>query len=139
MKCPVDKIDMIVVEHKRIELDYCLQCSGVWFDAGELDLLVEALTSDGECISQGGLLTPDKAAVTEARHKCPVCNQKMDKVWLGKEPKVLVDSCPRGDGFWFDGGELHQVLSQIGPADKTCSKEILFFLGDAFQANHKPD
>ena len=42
MRCPVDKSDMIVVEHQKIELDYCLKCSGVWFDSGELDLLVSA-------------------------------------------------------------------------------------------------
>ena len=39
MKCPIDKSDMIVVEHEKIELDYCLRCSGVWFDSGELELL----------------------------------------------------------------------------------------------------
>ena len=30
MKCPVDKSVMMVLEHRRIELDYCLKCSGVW-------------------------------------------------------------------------------------------------------------
>ena len=46
MRCPVDKSDMIVVEHQKIELDLLPPvCSGVWLDSGELDLLVSALNS----------------------------------------------------------------------------------------------
>ena len=32
---------MIIVEHNDIELDYCTNCSGVWFDIGELEVLLE--------------------------------------------------------------------------------------------------
>ncbi len=116
MRCPVDKSDMIVVEHQKIELDFCLRCSGVWFDSGELDLLVSALQAEGASMSHMDLLTPQEAKVTEAKRKCPICGRKMDKVWIGKEPKVLIDSCPIGDGLWFDGGELHQVLQQMETA-----------------------
>jgi len=42
MICPACKNDMIVVEHEDIELDYCTNCNGVWFDSGELELLLEA-------------------------------------------------------------------------------------------------
>ena len=33
---------MVIVEHENIELDYCTNCKGVWFDSGELELLLEA-------------------------------------------------------------------------------------------------
>jgi uncharacterized protein len=133
MRCPVDKNDMIVVEHQKIELDHCLRCAGVWFDAGELDLLVSTIAASGGKMSQTDLLTPFEAKVGETRRKCPVCGRKMNKVWMGKEPKVLIDSCPLGEGFWFDGGELHQVLQQIEPVR---SQDVLSFLGQAFQATH---
>ena len=41
MICPVCKIDMIDVEYHQIELDYCIKCHGVWFDAEELGLLFD--------------------------------------------------------------------------------------------------
>ena len=44
MVCPVCRKAMIVVEYHQIELDYCTSCHGVWFDSGELELL---LTSAG--------------------------------------------------------------------------------------------
>ncbi len=137
MKCPVDRNDMIVVEHKKIELDFCLHCSGVWFDSGELSLLVATLNAEGANLSHNELLRPHQAKVTEAKRKCPICGRKMDKVWLGEKPKVLIDSCPIGDGLWFDGGELGQVIRQMEPAGTPASKDVIAFLGDAFEATHK--
>jgi uncharacterized protein len=136
MRCPVDKNDMIIVEHQKIELDYCNLCAGVWFDSEELELLVSTLEAGGIKLSVTELLTPNEAKTSEARRRCPVCGHKMDKAWLGKEPKVLIDSCPLGDGLWFDGGELHSVLHQMGI---TSSKDVISFLGDAFQGVHEED
>jgi Zn-finger nucleic acid-binding protein len=42
MICPVCDRDMTVVEYKGIELDYCTGCQGIWFDAGELGLLLKS-------------------------------------------------------------------------------------------------
>ena len=137
MKCPIDKTDMIVVEHEKIELDYCLRCSAVWFDSRELELLVAILKAEGANLSYTELLTPHSAKVTEAKRKCPICRRKMDKVWLGKEPKVLIDRCPLGDGLWFDSGELQQVLREMEPPETPASRDVISFLGDAFQFTHR--
>jgi Zn-finger nucleic acid-binding protein len=136
MKCPVDKSDMVVVEHRKIELDYCLECSGVWFDAEELDLLVSALQSESSVMSDNDLLTPQAADVKEARRRCPVCGRNMDKAWIGRLPRALIDACPEGDGLWFDGGELHQVLHQLHGVGV---KDVISFLGETFQANNQPE
>jgi uncharacterized protein len=137
MRCPIEKSDMIVVEHQNIELDFCLKCRGVWFDSGELDLLVSVLKSEGAELTHQELLTTQTAEVNEDKRKCPMCGRKMDKVWIGKEPRVLIDSCPQGDGLWFDGGELHQVLCQMEPVSKTGSKDVISFLGDTFKTDCK--
>jgi len=39
MICPVCRQSMLDIEYNNIELDYCEKCKGVWFDAGELELL----------------------------------------------------------------------------------------------------
>ena len=132
MKCPIDKNDMIIVEHEKIETDHCLRCSGVWFDSGELELLITLLKAEGAS-SQTDLLTPNEVKHEEARRKCPVCGHKMDKVHLGNVQEVLVDSCPRGDGLWFDSGELHHVIGRIEPPKTKADQDVLSFLGSAFQ------
>ncbi|MGD0856383.1 MAG: zf-TFIIB domain-containing protein [Dehalococcoidia bacterium] len=137
MKCPVDKSVMMVLEHRRIEFDYCMKCSGVWLDYRELELLVSVLNSEGAHLSGAELLTHDKAEGIKAKRKCPICRRKMDKAWLGKGPKVLIDSCPQGDGLWFDAGELQKVLQEMIEPGTQASADVISFLGEAFHATHK--
>jgi Zn-finger nucleic acid-binding protein len=47
MICPTCKNPMIVVEYQQIELDYCGSCRGVWFDNGELELLLSKAMKNG--------------------------------------------------------------------------------------------
>ena len=57
MICPACKSDMIVVEHSQIELDYCTDCRGVWFDSGELELLLESMGLENPDLFLGNLLS----------------------------------------------------------------------------------
>ena len=133
MICPVCKQDMIVVEYRQIEIDFCTRCSGIWFDAGELELL---LKSTG--LGNAGLPTLDGAAKETRSHgqrKCPICRQKMREVPLGK-PEMHVDFCQRGDGIWFDGGELQQLLRQLEEQPGTspeAMQQVTAFLGETFK------
>jgi Zn-finger nucleic acid-binding protein len=136
MKCPVDKSVMMVVTHRQIELDFCLKCSGVWLDSGELELLIAVLQSEGADLRPDELLAPEKAEI-KARRKCTICGRKMEKVWIGRENKVLIDRCPIGHGLWFDAGELQTVLREMCPPGSPAEADVVTFLGDAFQATHK--
>lgn len=42
MKCPKCGVDLKEVVHAQVALDVCPSCNGVWFDAGELELMREA-------------------------------------------------------------------------------------------------
>ncbi len=128
MKCPVDKTDMIVVEHRKIELDFCPECSGVWLDSGELELMTEVINSDGADLSFKELVTRPAG---QGKRRCPVCNNKMHKIWLGKKAEILIDRCPAGHGMWFDSGELQKTLSEMSASSYP---EVISFLNDAFPA-----
>lgn len=137
MKCPTCSNLMIVVEHEKIELDYCVNCSGVWFDAGELELLLETMELEGAILSLDDILTSPEARSAEKKRKCPICGKKMKKATVGHEPEVLIDACLRGDGLWFDSGEVGQLITQL--PDKTSEKSdsqerVVTFLGEVFQA-----
>lgn len=135
MRCPVCKVPMIIVEHERIELDYCTNCLGVWFDAGELELLIERLSLSGETLSLADIWALPEAMVSEKTRRCPLCRKKMKKVHVGDESKVLLDICSNRQGVWFDSGEASQVLSQLkskGPA-KGKQGRVIDFLGEVFK------
>ncbi len=107
MNCPACKEAMITLELDEVEVDYCPVCWGIWLDKGELELLL----GDSEQAKQ--LLASFKTAenCSEKPRKCPICLKKMHKIFVGAEAnKQLIDKCRKGDGLWFDKGELKNVL-----------------------------
>ncbi|MGA1980609.1 MAG: zf-TFIIB domain-containing protein [Sedimentisphaerales bacterium] len=109
MDCPVCKNAMIVLELAEVEVDYCTDCGGIWLDAGELELLL------GNSQQTKQLLDSFKidSNCTEKRRKCPICLKKMQKIVVGPAtPPLLIDRCTRGDGLWFDHGELQNILDK---------------------------
>ncbi len=117
MDCPVCREAMITLELEEVEIDHCLGCGGIWLDAGELEMLL----GDSEK-SKGVVESFDVAeGCKEKPRRCPICLKKMEKVLVGPEVKtVLIDRCRKGDGLWFDKGELDDI-----------------FTGAAFDEEHK--
>ena len=46
MPCPVCKVPLAMSDRQGVEIDYCLQCRGVWLDRGELDKIIERSAAD---------------------------------------------------------------------------------------------
>ncbi len=138
MICPACREEMIVVEYRKIELDICASCSGVWFDAEELELLLETLHLGVDELGR----TPAKQPAERAR-KCPYCRKRMDKVMIGTGEGVMIDRCPRGHGLWFDGGELDVIVNVLRAPDTSGApqaaeaQEVGSFLKDVLLAEKK--
>ncbi len=141
MICPTCHNVMIVVEHEQIELDYCPDCSGIWFDAGELALMLETAEIEGSGLTIANILSSSEATTTEKKRRCPICHQRMKKRTIGREPAVLIDACTEVDGLWFDGGEVHQIITQHVErlsAGSDSQERVLTFLEDTFRAEAGP-
>ncbi|MFT5233706.1 MAG: Zn-finger nucleic acid-binding protein [Candidatus Krumholzibacteriia bacterium] len=122
MKCPVCQVPTYVVEHQEIELDLCPECQGVWFDNGELELLLDRDRA-----------APLVAAKTdEELRKCPLCTKKMNKVNIGPAIGVLVDSCPDACGVWFDDQELTALTRDLAAEGWQIQPKIRQFLHEMF-------
>ena len=137
MICPTCKSDMIVVEHHKIELDYCPACEGVWFDSGEVELLLESMNLGDTTDFLGDVLDSSEAKSAEKKRKCPICNQKMRKVNIEQEAELLIDVCGQGEGLWFDGGEMHhliQLLAKASVGKSDSQQQVTSFLGEVFKA-----
>ena len=127
MNCPVCKKEpMVVLELNEVEIDYCLNCQGIWLDAGELDLLLEDTEERDKFLQSYHV---DKSC-PEKKIRCPICQKKMDKVMCGEKTQVTVDKCKNNDGLWFDSGEMEQVLTIAGPGK---DNRVLQLLKDMFK------
>lgn len=124
---------MVVIEYDEIELDYCVGCLGVWFDAGEIDLLLEKAGVGTGVESR--MFSETNVSVRELKRSCPLCGKVMLKVSpLGSD--VILDQCPDGDGIWFDAGELKETLAAASHTLDSSALEVLHrFLGKALAEN----
>lgn len=119
MKCPHCRSVMYVAEIDGVELDLCADCRGIWFDRGELDLL----------LGGGGLPQLAGAETAERPRSCPLCRRRMVKLNIGPEGRVLVDSCPAGCGLWFDDRELSELVDNLARDGWRLPPPVLEFLG----------
>ena len=130
LRCPVcKKEDLVILEFDDIEIDYCLDCKGIWLDAGEMDLMVgdaekaERIRSSFEPVSA--------KSVNEKERPCPICRKKMEKIVIHTVDDQIVDRCRHGHGIWFDHGELHAILDSA--KEDGDASEIVSFLKDILE------
>ncbi len=101
--------------NQGVEIDQCVECGGIWLDAGELEALVRP--------QQAAASTQAPATVRELRERmrevlppetevkyrdCPRCGQVMHRTNFGTISGVIVDEC-RQHGVLLDPGELQAI------------------------------
>jgi Zn-finger nucleic acid-binding protein len=126
MNCPVCKEPLVVLELEQVEADYCTNCSGVWLDVGELELLLETDDDRKRLVN----LFKEAVDLKEKSYACPICGKQMRKFEIGEKGKVIVDKCRKNDGIWFDKGELRKVV-EFGSVNK--ENKIINLLKDMFE------
>ena len=119
---------MIVLELDQVEIDYCLGCSGIWLDAGELEILFGDPESARRTLEEASRLGEKESG----RRRCPICGKRMEVIRAGPEGKVRIDRCRRYHGLWFDRGELEEILKAF---DRDVNEKIGELLGNIFTAD----
>jgi hypothetical protein len=133
---------MIVVERNQVELDFCSSCRGIWFDEGELELLLDDVTGRDSRAVLGNLVNNAPAVSTEQRFKCPICRKQMQKVDIGRCGNLVVDACDDNHGVWFEGGEVGCLIEQLDithGSDLTGQDHMLFFVADTFRSKDRAE
>lgn len=123
MDCPNCNNAMIVLQMQEVEIDLCVDCEGIWLDSGELEILLQDADRAKELLGSFDVISTDEKA-----RKCPICLKRMEKISAGS---VVLDRCKRGDGLWFDKGELKSILdnARLDPEHR-----IQKFLRDIFKS-----
>lgn len=127
MICPVCNESMIVLELNKVEIDFCTNCSGIWLDKGELELLYSIDESENELQK----LFSETSTINEKSYKCPLCRKRMKKIQLNNS-ELVIDKCPDNHGLWFDKGELEKLLTL---QSNSSSEKILTLLKKMFSYN----
>ena len=130
MKCPACHTILVVVEREAIEVDWCPQCRGLWFDEGELELLGEKA---GRALQTEDLGKRAGESIEKGRRRCPRCPRRMERLLLqaGVDSQVEIDRCV-DHGFWLDPGELAGIMNGLKLEPGTDEGLVLEFLGETF-------
>ena len=126
--CPKCRGPMVVVEREGIELDWCPECPGLWFDVGEMELLAE---KNGLAWSERSLSDFAPTGGPEVARPCPRCDRAMDKVWFDAGRTTLIDRCRHG--LWFDRGEVGAALQSLSRERPGAAGKVVSFLGEMFR------
>ena len=118
LQCPRCIKKMRKQRHARAVIDHCEECSGNFFDEGEM-LAVLGKSADPEVWARSNRkLTPSASDIS-----CPRCHKRMQLHPLGVEGhEVDIDLCISCGGIWLDGGEIDHVM-QIGARQLAASAQ----------------
>lgn len=139
MKCPVCKLDQVIVEYRGVELDMCVEGHGIWFDHDELRQLFDAAGVPELLHDLEQRLVDLPRRKSGQQRRCPRCRGKMRQVSTpGRSAEVVLDRCRRGHGLWFDKGELEEILAlQLGEGDAALAR-VRGFLGQFAGSGFEP-
>ena len=105
-KCPECKNHFHILRINNVEIDCCKNCESLWFDPGELQILMN--TADD--------ITDDFLHAGKSKYYCPVCHHRLRKRSFLFPERVVVDECTNGHGVYFEKGELEQVFKITPPS-----------------------
>ena len=126
--CPECKQAMVAFEFEGIEIDHCVICGGTWLDAGELEQIVELTGQNPGNLSRA---LEEARGGEKSKRRCPRCRRRLRTISVGKDNPVELDRCPAGDGFWFDQGEMKDLIEQFHDGEE---EAVARFFSDLFRS-----
>ena len=91
------------VVYADIEVDRCVNCKGIWFDALENEKLKEL--KGAEAIDSGDAEV-GKEYNKMGKINCPVCDTLMIRMVDKDQPHIWYEACANCYGVFFDAGEF---------------------------------
>ena len=115
-RCPLCNVEFKVLNIKFpdgsiLKIEQCPNCSGLWFDKGELTKALEISLKDIEKFFPSTL---GKSIKGSGKRLCPVCSAPMKLVNYSMDSNIWVDVC--SCGIFLDSGELELIkLYSLNP------------------------
>ncbi len=115
-RCPLCNVEFKVLNIKFpdgsvLKIEQCPNCSGLWFDKGELTKALEISLKDIEKFFPSTL---GKSIKGSGKRLCPVCSAPMKLINYSMDSNIWVDVC--SCGIFLDAGELELIkLYSLNP------------------------
>ena len=112
MNCPSCNYTLEAREKDGLHFEHCPNCSGVWFEGGELNQAIEQALPDANWLDFDLWKDVEAMSLQWCERKCPVCGKAMARIKYG-ETAVIVDFCVDRHGIFLDKGEFEKILAAL--------------------------
>ncbi len=96
----------------NIEIDYCPQCQGMWFDEDELRQAKDKKDENLKWLDVDLWQDESKFRISRGNKLCPIDRLPLYEVEYG-DSGIKVDLCIICKGIWLDKGEFKQIISYL--------------------------
>ena len=110
--CPRCGVSIVEKSVGGVAVQDCDQCGGMFLEKGELNKALEPTPGDLEysTVDHDSFEHDDEYGVIS----CPHCRDvPMEKVEFNIYTNIILDYCPKCEGFWLDGREKHRINEEI--------------------------
>ncbi len=94
------------------EIDYCLECLGIWFEKGELAEAKDEKEAKLNWMDIDLWEKENEFHVSKEKKHCPECNLPLYEVGYG-DSDIGVDICNICFGIWLDRGEFKKIIDYL--------------------------
>jgi len=110
MQCPNHhKEPMQKALFHNVEVDYCPECLGIFFDKDELRLAKDDKDQQLNWLDFDIWRDKGRFSVMQINKRCPACRLPFIEVRYD-DSKVKIDFCKHCQGIWLDRGEFKQIM-----------------------------
>lgn len=121
MKCPICKKPLSSTILCNVEVNYCPNCLGLWFEEEELRWAKDEKDKDLRWLDIDLWKDEKKFKISYGIRLCPSCRVPLYEVYYG-DSRVIVDVCNLCHGIWLDRAEFKKI---IGWLQKKADYEVL--------------
>lgn len=112
MNCPRDNEKLQQVLFHNVEVDYCPECLGVWFDNNELRLAKDEKDKQLNWLDFDIWRDTSRFDFARTQRSCPVCRIMLMEIKYD-DSKIKIDFCKHCSGIWLDRGEFKQIINYL--------------------------
>ncbi len=106
MRCPKCRADMEQINYQDTEIDRCVYCKGIWFDAGEIEMLKDKAAA--QAIDVGSAREGRQQNAVDD-YPCPRCSGEMLRKVDEQQRHIWYETCGDCGGSFFDAGEFKDL------------------------------
>lgn len=124
MKCPKCDGNLESKTFKKVKIEECSKCNGMWFERDELKNAKDSTDEDLRWLDFDIFEEKEnKYSKKESDRVCPRDEAKLETLTYS-DSKINIDVCPDCHGIWLDSGEFEKIINYLEKrVDSTTSGE----------------